>query len=102
MFYPLALVSSKSDEVIPGLIFSWTSLVLPHSELCSKWYSEKMSTCRLTVWTLREGTIPVSVTGWLCLHVREHELSGHISPSVNSTVVLEIPSQPRGYLMKIK
>ena len=40
------------------------------------------------------------VCHWLlCLHVRECEPAGYISPSVYSTVVPEIPC---GYLMKIK
>lgn len=95
----LLQVAWMSDEVIPGLILNWTNWVLPHSELCSRCYSVRVTTCSLAVWTLRES-IWVSVTDWLCLHVGEHEPSGYISPSANSTVVLGIPSQPCGFLMK--
>lgn len=51
---------------------------------------------------LSEGTTRMSVAGWMRLCVGVCEPSGCISASVNSTVVLGIPSQPCSFLMRIK
>ena len=48
---------------------------------------------------LSEGTTRMSVAGWMRLCVGVCEPSGCISASVNSTVVLGIPSQPCSFLI---